>query len=91
MLSLVFYTLDVDLDIAMIVAALSPSILIIVTYYFSKKSVNLKHEDNKSDLSIIKDLVNGRLIAANKRLEIADKRIEELEEELKKEIKNNRK
>lgn len=91
MLVLMFTTLDIDLDIAVIIAALSPSIVIIVTYYFSKKGINQRHLDNKSDLSIIKDLVNGRLIAANKRLEIADKRIEELEDQLKKEIRNNRK
>lgn len=30
-------SLDIDLDIGLIVTSLAPSILIIVTYYFSKK------------------------------------------------------
>lgn len=94
----VLYSLDVDLDIAMIVAALAPSILIIVTYYYGSQRVKEHHSDNKEALNAIKVAVNGRLTDALDRLEKLEKvskeklrRIEKLEEVSKGKKTNERK
>lgn len=62
-------SIDIDLDIAMIVSSLAPSILIIVTYYFTKKKTNENHSNNTERLDTIQGAVNGRLTDAIQRIE----------------------
>lgn len=82
-------SIDVDVDIGLIITSLAPSILIIVTYYYAKKKTDENHNTNVENLRLIKTAVNGRLTDALKRLEKLEessksklKRIEKLEKEM---------
>lgn len=68
-------SIDIDLDISLIVASLAPSILIVVTYYFSKKRNLQQHTDTTSSLNEVKEKVNGHLTNLSEKVQSIEEQV----------------
>lgn len=68
-------SVDIDLDIGLIVTALAPSILIIITYFINRNVRKAYHDSSSTKLDEINLKVNGNL-------EMALAKIDELNNKL---------